>query len=138
MLTFPGFNKVAFEIGPIRVHWYGIMYLLGFAAAWRLARRKARLELAEERCRRSHLLRHARCDSRRAHRLRAVLWPDVLGERCVVSTAALGGRHVLPRRTDRCRHRADAVCLAPWPPSRRRLRFHRAAAGAGPVLWPHR
>src|SRR3984893_10021315 len=41
MLTFPGFNKVAFEIGPIRVHWYGIMYLLGFAAAWWLARRRA-------------------------------------------------------------------------------------------------
>src|SRR5258705_11758575 len=41
MLAFPGFNKVAFEIGPIRVHWYGIMYLLGFAAAWWLARRRA-------------------------------------------------------------------------------------------------
>src|SRR5260370_33176254 len=41
MLTFPGFNKVAFEIGPIKVHWYGIMYLLGFAAAWWLARRRA-------------------------------------------------------------------------------------------------
>jgi len=41
---------VAFEIGPIKVHWYGIMYLLGFAAAWWLARRRAataRLELEE-------------------------------------------------------------------------------------------
>src|SRR5258705_3297603 len=41
MLTYPGFDKVAFEIGPIKVHWYGIMYLLGFAAAWWLARRRA-------------------------------------------------------------------------------------------------
>jgi len=41
MLIYPGFNKVAFSIGPIRVHWYGIMYLLGFAAAWWLARRRA-------------------------------------------------------------------------------------------------
>src|ERR1700724_1069984 len=41
MLTFPGFDKVAFAIGPIKVHWYGIMYLLGFAAAWWLARRRA-------------------------------------------------------------------------------------------------
>src|SRR2546430_7630963 len=41
MLTYPGFNKVAFELGPIKVHWYGIMYLLGFAAAWWLARRRA-------------------------------------------------------------------------------------------------
>jgi phosphatidylglycerol:prolipoprotein diacylglycerol transferase len=41
MLIYPGFNKVAFSIGPIKVHWYGIMYLLGFAAAWWLARRRA-------------------------------------------------------------------------------------------------
>lgn len=42
MLKFPGFDKVAFHVGPLSVHWYGIMYLLGFAAAWWLARRRAR------------------------------------------------------------------------------------------------
>jgi phosphatidylglycerol:prolipoprotein diacylglycerol transferase len=52
MIQYPGFNKIAFEIGPvnafghelgpIQVHWYGIMYLLGFAAAWWLARRRAK------------------------------------------------------------------------------------------------
>ncbi|HYL00946.1 MAG TPA: prolipoprotein diacylglyceryl transferase [Steroidobacteraceae bacterium] len=41
MLKFPGFDPIAFHLGPIRVHWYGIMYLLGFAAAWWLARRRA-------------------------------------------------------------------------------------------------
>jgi phosphatidylglycerol:prolipoprotein diacylglycerol transferase len=41
MLTYPGFNPIAFEIGPVKVHWYGIMYLLGFAGAWWLARRRA-------------------------------------------------------------------------------------------------
>ena len=41
MLIYPGFSKVAFQVGPIKVHWYGIMYLLGFAAAWWLARRRA-------------------------------------------------------------------------------------------------
>jgi phosphatidylglycerol---prolipoprotein diacylglyceryl transferase len=41
MLIYPGFNKVAFSLGPIKVHWYGIMYLLGFAGAWWLARRRA-------------------------------------------------------------------------------------------------
>jgi phosphatidylglycerol:prolipoprotein diacylglycerol transferase len=41
MLHFPGFNRVAFQLGPIKVHWYGIMYLLGFAAAWLLGRRRA-------------------------------------------------------------------------------------------------
>jgi phosphatidylglycerol:prolipoprotein diacylglycerol transferase len=41
MLTYPGFNPIAFSLGPLKVHWYGIMYLLGFAAAWFLARRRA-------------------------------------------------------------------------------------------------
>jgi phosphatidylglycerol:prolipoprotein diacylglycerol transferase len=41
MIIYPGFNPVAFEIGPVKVHWYGIMYLLGFAGAWWLARRRA-------------------------------------------------------------------------------------------------
>ena len=38
MIVYPGFNPIAFEIGRVKVHWYGIMYLLGFAAAWWLAR----------------------------------------------------------------------------------------------------
>jgi phosphatidylglycerol---prolipoprotein diacylglyceryl transferase len=41
MLEYHGFDPVAFEIGPVKVHWYGIMYLLGFAAGWWLARRRA-------------------------------------------------------------------------------------------------
>ena len=41
MLPYPGFNPIAFELGPVKVHWYGIMYLLGFAGAWWLARRRA-------------------------------------------------------------------------------------------------
>ena len=41
MLHYPGFNPIAIEIGPIKVHWYGLMYLLGFGAAWALARRRA-------------------------------------------------------------------------------------------------
>ena len=41
MLRYPGFDPVAFQLGPVKVHWYGIMYLLGFAAAWWLARRRA-------------------------------------------------------------------------------------------------
>ncbi len=41
MLRYPGFNPIAFQAGPLKVHWYGIMYLLGFAGAWLLARRRA-------------------------------------------------------------------------------------------------
>jgi phosphatidylglycerol:prolipoprotein diacylglycerol transferase len=41
MLTYPHINPVALELGPLRVHWYGIMYLVAFGAAWLLARRRA-------------------------------------------------------------------------------------------------
>lgn len=34
MLTFPDIDPVAIAIGPIKVHWYGLMYLIGFAGAW--------------------------------------------------------------------------------------------------------
>ena len=34
-------DPVAFSIGPLHVHWYGLMYLLGFLAGWALARRRA-------------------------------------------------------------------------------------------------
>src|SRR3974390_3249853 len=41
MIKYPAFNPIALKIGPLRIHWYGIMYLLGFASAWWLARRRA-------------------------------------------------------------------------------------------------
>lgn len=37
MLSYPEIDPVAISLGPLKVHWYGIMYLLGFLAAWRLA-----------------------------------------------------------------------------------------------------
>jgi phosphatidylglycerol---prolipoprotein diacylglyceryl transferase len=41
MIQYPGFDPIAFELGPIKVHWYGIMYLIGFAAGWWLGRVRA-------------------------------------------------------------------------------------------------
>ncbi len=38
MLSYPQIDPVAVAIGPLKIHWYGLMYLLGFAAAWWLAR----------------------------------------------------------------------------------------------------
>lgn len=35
-------DPVAFSIGPLRVHWYGLMYLLAFAVAWWLGNRRIR------------------------------------------------------------------------------------------------
>ena len=41
MLTYPSIDPVIFSVGPLAVHWYGLMYVVGFAAAWLLARRRA-------------------------------------------------------------------------------------------------
>lgn len=40
-LSYPQIDPVAFAIGPLTVHWYGLMYLLGFGAAWYLAMRRS-------------------------------------------------------------------------------------------------
>jgi phosphatidylglycerol:prolipoprotein diacylglycerol transferase len=41
MFVYPHPDPVAFSIGPVHVHWYGLMYLLGFLGGWWLARRRA-------------------------------------------------------------------------------------------------
>lgn len=42
MLTYPNIDPIAFHIGPLGVHWYGLMYLIGFAGAWALGCWRAR------------------------------------------------------------------------------------------------
>ena len=41
MLTFPQFDPVALSLGPISIHWYGIMYVIAFGGAWLLAAYRA-------------------------------------------------------------------------------------------------
>ncbi|GAA6167934.1 prolipoprotein diacylglyceryl transferase [Sessilibacter corallicola] len=41
MLKYPELDPVAFSLGPLTVHWYGLMYLAGFVAAWTLATHRA-------------------------------------------------------------------------------------------------
>jgi phosphatidylglycerol:prolipoprotein diacylglycerol transferase len=41
VLTFPQIDPVALQLGPLKIHWYGLMYLGGFVAAWWLANRRA-------------------------------------------------------------------------------------------------
>jgi len=41
MFVYQNPDPVALAIGPLHVRWYGLMYLVGFAAAWWLARRRA-------------------------------------------------------------------------------------------------
>lgn len=40
-LAFPQFDPVIFAIGPVSLHWYGLMYLVGFVFAMWLAVRRA-------------------------------------------------------------------------------------------------
>jgi len=41
MLTYPQIDPVAVSIGPLEIHWYGLMYLVGFAAGWLLGNYRA-------------------------------------------------------------------------------------------------
>lgn len=52
MIPFPEINPVAIEIGPLKVHWYGLMYLLAFALVWILGRyriKKGMIDLTQQR-----------------------------------------------------------------------------------------
>ena len=42
MLAYPEIDPVALAIGPLKIHWYGITYLVAFAGFWFFARLKAR------------------------------------------------------------------------------------------------
>lgn len=41
MLTYPAIDPIAFSVGPLSVHWYGLMYLCAFASAWWVAMARA-------------------------------------------------------------------------------------------------
>ena len=34
MLTYPYIDPVIFSLGPVKFHWYGLMYLIGFVGGW--------------------------------------------------------------------------------------------------------
>jgi len=44
MLTYPDIDPVAFSVGPVQVHWYGLMYLVGIGIGWLLGQYRARRE----------------------------------------------------------------------------------------------
>ncbi|MBU0455403.1 MAG: prolipoprotein diacylglyceryl transferase [Pseudomonadota bacterium] len=43
MLRYPTFEPIAFHLGPLSVHWYGLMYLFSFIVCWGLLKHRARL-----------------------------------------------------------------------------------------------
>jgi phosphatidylglycerol:prolipoprotein diacylglycerol transferase len=40
MLPYPQIDPVALALGPLKIHWYGLMYLIGIGGAWWLASRR--------------------------------------------------------------------------------------------------
>lgn len=42
MLMHPQFDPVAIQLGPLAIHWYGLMYLLAFAQFLLLGRMRVR------------------------------------------------------------------------------------------------
>jgi phosphatidylglycerol:prolipoprotein diacylglycerol transferase len=42
MLRYPEINPIALQVGPIAIHWYGLMYILGFALALVLGNYRAK------------------------------------------------------------------------------------------------
>jgi phosphatidylglycerol:prolipoprotein diacylglycerol transferase len=47
MIAYPDIDPVALDLGVVKVHWYGLMYLIGFAGAWWLGVRRASLPESE-------------------------------------------------------------------------------------------
>ncbi len=42
MIYLHAIDPIAFSLGPVQVHWYGLMYLLAFFSAWALGRSRVR------------------------------------------------------------------------------------------------
>ena len=40
MPPYPQIDPVAVALGPLKIHWYGLMYLIGIGGAWLLASRR--------------------------------------------------------------------------------------------------
>ena len=38
MLTYPNIDPIAVSLGPLKVHWYGLMYVIGIGMTWWLTR----------------------------------------------------------------------------------------------------
>jgi len=46
MFTYPAINPVFLEMGPLKIYWYGLMYLIAFVGCWFLMRLRANQDKA--------------------------------------------------------------------------------------------
>lgn len=42
VIPYPSIDPVIVQLGPLKVHWYGLMYLIAFSSAWMLGRYRAK------------------------------------------------------------------------------------------------
>ncbi|MBI5447103.1 MAG: prolipoprotein diacylglyceryl transferase [Gammaproteobacteria bacterium] len=42
MLIYPHINPIALSLGPLKIHWYGLMYVIGFLGGWWLGLLRAK------------------------------------------------------------------------------------------------
>src|SRR5439155_1559205 len=112
MFVHPNFDPVAVKLGPVSIHWYGLMYLLGFAGCWYLGTIRARQPGAAPS---EHVVRGV-SRGRRAACGAVVVWPQ--------AAAAHGGRGTFPPAVRRVplRRRIRA-------PARRAHRLSRVGLG---------
>ena len=54
MLSYPAMDPVAISLGPVNVHWYGLMYLVGFVAGALLGQVRAKRQDSKWRTQRGH------------------------------------------------------------------------------------
>ncbi len=40
MFTYPGFDPIVIQLGPLGIRWYGLMYLVGIVGGWWFARKR--------------------------------------------------------------------------------------------------
>lgn len=46
MIPYPNIDPVAISLGPLQIHWYGLMYVVGFGSVWYLSRKKTKSSTA--------------------------------------------------------------------------------------------
>jgi phosphatidylglycerol:prolipoprotein diacylglycerol transferase len=62
MIQYPEIDPIAFSAGPLQVHWYGVMYLIGIVGGWfLLARRASRADAPVDRKQVDDLIFYVAC-----------------------------------------------------------------------------
>ena len=144
MLAYPNISPVALSLGPVQVHWYGLMYLFAFLAGWGLARwrasRPAWIAAGWNGQKVDDLLTWIMLGVVAGGRLGYVLFYDlpVYLDQPSEDFQDLERRHVVSRRP----HRRIADGLVVEPPQQEEVHgrggLRRSSRSAGTLLWAHR